>query len=405
MTFSLAEGLAAEGCDALLVLAGSSRDPDLAPFVGPVHLGSSFVIAPRAGEPALGYLTPMERDEAAATGCRLLSPEELGVDELLREHRAEDELWAELLARGLAVCGLEPGRLALTGRVAAGVVVGACAELGERGWEFVDGRRLALLQRKCKGAEEQAAARHAAEGTCAAFRRVAAMLAAARIDGETLELEGGPLTVGRLRAAIARELAGFGLEQPEGNIVAGGAAGGVPHSVGNDGDLVGPGEMLVVDLFPRGRLFADCTRTFCVGEPSPAAAEAHALVLEALTAAHKALVPGVRGWDLQEKVCSIFEKAGHPTPRSHPGTQEGYVHGLGHGVGYEIHEYPSFRRRATEEGVIEAGDLVTLEPGLYYPGGSDGGFGVRLEDLLLVTDNGPLCLTPLPYEPDPLAWA
>ena len=53
---------------------------------------------------------------------------------------------------------------------------------------------------------------------------------------------------------------------------------------------------------------------------------------------------------------------------------------------------------------IEAGDLVTLEPGLYYPEGAGGGFGVRLEDLVLVTGDGPFCLTPLPYDPDPLAW-
>ena len=108
MTFSLAETLAAEGCDALLVIADSSRDPDLAPFVGAVHLGSSFLIAPAGGAPALGYLTAMERDEAAATELALLSPEDLGVERLRREHPQEADLWAELLARALAECGLEP---------------------------------------------------------------------------------------------------------------------------------------------------------------------------------------------------------------------------------------------------------------------------------------------------------
>lgn len=404
MSFSLTEALAAEGCRALLVVADSSRDPDLAPFVGPVHLGSSFVVAPREGEPALGFLTAMERDEAAATGRRLLAPEELGVEEIRRQQPNEAVFWAEVLARALAACGLEPGRLALAGHAGSGYVVGACGELAKRGWEFVDGRRLSLLGRRNKSAGEQAAARHAAAGTCAAFRRVAATLAACRIDGSTLLDDGEPLTVGRLRRAIAVELAGWGLEQPEGNIVAPGPAGGVPHSVGKNDYPLRPGETLVVDLFPRGDLFADCTRTFCVGEPSPAAAEAHALVLQALEAAHRALVPGVRGWDLQSKACSIFEAAGHPTPRSHPGTRAGYVHGLGHGVGYEVHEYPSFRRHATEEGVIELGDLVTLEPGLYYAEHPDGGFGVRLEDLVLMTEAGAENLTPLPYDPDPATW-
>ena len=174
--------------------------------------------------------------------------------------------------------------------------------------------------------------------------------------------------------------------------------------MGEDAASIRPGHTLVVDLFPRGHLFADCTRTFCVGEPSAAAAAAHAAVLDTLAAAHDAVVPGARGWDLQVAACGVLEAAGHPTPRSHPGTTEGYVHGLGHGVGFEIHEFPSFRQQATEEGMLEAGDLLTLEPGLYYPQHEQGGFGVRLEDLVLLTPDGSENLTPLPYDLDPARW-
>ena len=86
---------------------------------------------------------------------------------------------------------------------------------------------------------------------------------------------------------------------------------------------------------------------------------------------------------------------------SHPGTTRGYVHGLGHGVGFELHEYPSFRRHAGPEGVLAAGDVITLEPGLYEP---EQGFGVRLEDLVALVADGSENLTPLPYELDPRAW-
>ena len=84
-----------------------------------------------------------------------------------------------------------------------------------------------------------------------------------------------------------------------------------------------------------------------------------------------------------------------------PATTTGYVHGLGHGVGFELHEYPSFRREAGEEGVLEVGDLLTLEPGLYDP---EAGWGVRLEDLVYLGPDGPESLTPLPYDLDPRAW-
>jgi Xaa-Pro aminopeptidase len=106
-------------------------------------------------------------------------------------------------------------------------------------------------------------------------------------------------------------------------------------------------------------------------------------------------------WELQEMTCSFFAAAGMPTPISDPGTTRGYVHGLGHGVGFEIHEYPSFAESAGAEGLLERGDVFTLEPGLYD---KEAGFGVRLEDLYLATGEGIENLTPLPYDLDPRHW-
>ncbi|HSN89399.1 MAG TPA: M24 family metallopeptidase, partial [Thermoanaerobaculia bacterium] len=157
----------------------------------------------------------------------------------------------------------------------------------------------------------------------------------------------------------------------------------------------------VADFYPRGSMFADCTRTFCVGEPSPALRRAHALVLAALERAHLRARPGVRGWDLQEAVCQIFDAEGFPTPISLPGTTRGYVHNLGHGVGFDLHEQPVFRKISGAEGVLREGDVFTLEPGLYDPAE---GYGVRLEDLVYLGPEGLENLTPLPYSLDPRAW-
>ena len=110
------------------------------------------------------------------------------------------------------------------------------------------------------------------------------------------------------------------------------------------------------------------------------------IVLAALEASAVSAHPGVRAWDLQAAVCEHFARSGWPTPVDAPGTTRGYVHGLGHGVGFEVHEMPSFRQEANDwEGRLEPGDVITLEPGLYEPESPDtAGSAVRLEDLYVV---------------------
>ena len=106
--------------------------------------------------------------------------------------------------------------------------------------------------------------------------------------------------------------------------------------------------------------------------------------------------------DLQLEVCSHLAAAGYPTPLGQPGTLTGYVHNLGHGVGYELHELPIFRQAAGAEGVLATGDVFTLEPGLYDPGA---GYGVRIEDLFHLGADGLEILTPLPHDLDPRCYA
>jgi Xaa-Pro aminopeptidase len=356
----------------------------------------------------------MEREEAAATGLLLVTPEDLEVLRAAREAPEPAAYLAWVMSRALAASGVAPGRVALAGLAPAGEIHCACAALARQGWEWVAGNELVRLVRKRKTAPELAAIRLAADATVDVMRALAARLAAAAArvagpggDGGELWLDGRPLTVGRLRAEAARLLVEHGVEQPHGNILAAGAEGGVPHSAGSDGRPLRAGEPLIVDLFPRGAwrerplVFADCTRTLCAGEPPPALVRAHAAVLRALAAARSLAAPGARGWDLQEAVCLTFEEAGYATPLRQPGTTTGYVHNLGHGTGYELHELPIFRKVAGAEGVLAEGDVFTLEPGLYDPAA---GYGVRLEDLCYLGPDGLEVLTPLPYDLDPRRW-
>jgi Xaa-Pro aminopeptidase len=152
------------------------------------------------------------------------------------------------------------------------------------------------------------------------------------------------------------------------------------------------GEPVIIDLWPRdadSACFADMTRTFVVGEAPAELRHYHQLTREALARSLAAVRPGVAGREVYRISCEPYEQAGLPTLLSKARGQvleEGYFHSLGHGVGLEVHEAPTLGRGS---GVLVAGDVVTLEPGCYRPGFG----GCRLEDLVLVTEDGAELLT------------
>jgi len=157
------------------------------------------------------------------------------------------------------------------------------------------------------------------------------------------------------------------------SIVAAGANGALPHAEPRDVEI--PRDTLVVlDLgCVVDGMCSDCTRTVATGEPSSEALEVYELVRRAQTAALEAAQVGTPCRDVDAAARSLIEEAGH-------GRRFG--HGLGHGVGLEVHEGP--RLTKTAEGELRAGNAVTIEPGVYVPGE----VGVRIEDLVVVGENG-----------------
>ena len=212
-----------------------------------------------------------------------------------------------------------------------------------------------------------------------------------KVDGETLTSE-------RLKAEIRRVFSEHGVSGDD-FIVSHGAQTAIGHELGHG--PIAPNEPIVIDLWPKdpdSACYADMTRTFVVGEPPDELVKYHGLVKEALDRSLAATRAGVAGWEVYTLVCNLFEENGQRTTLSKaPGEvlEEGFFHGLGHGVGLEVHEAPSLGRGGT--GDLLAGDVVTLEPGLYRPGFG----GCRLEDLVLVTEDGADNLTHFPYDLTP----
>jgi Xaa-Pro aminopeptidase len=275
--------------------------------------------------------------------------------------------------------------------------VGTADAMRERGVEVaVDGDDLLREVRAVKTDEEVDAIREAQGANEAAMRAAEDLLAEADVAGESDDAEtgvllsgGDPLTSERVAEEIEVTLLRHGCALDE-TIVAGGAQAADPHDRGSG--ALRANEAIIVDIFPRSKATkynADMTRTFCVGEPSAALREWYDLTERALDAALDAVEPGATGADVHAAACEVYEDAGEPTFRTDPETETGFIHSTGHGIGLDVHESP---RLASGGGELEAGQVITVEPGLYDP---DVG-GVRIEDLVVVTEDGYENLTEYP---------
>ena len=197
---------------------------------------------------------------------------------------------------------------------------------------------------------------------------------------------GAPLTGEQVRRAI--NVAAMAYDCVGGEpIVSCGEQSADPHGIG--GGPLQAGEPIIIDIFPQHAFTGYCgdlTRTVCKGPPKPGLRAMHAAVAAAQRLALATVRAGVYGSTVHHVVQAEFERRGYKNEVVN-GRPAGFIHSTGHGVGLEIHEAPSLGLRPDR---LQAGAIVTVEPGLYYPGMG----GVRIEDTVLVTRQGAELLVP-----------
>lgn len=320
----------------------------------------------------------------------LLSFDELGLNRLTRKLKSG----AKALAAASADLLQKLGAASVAVPPDFGVIY--ADELRTRGVEVSPDGKLFAGLRRAKTEEEVSHIEKTQRDVEAACARAVEILEQSEIatDG-TLNWRGEPLTSELLRSEIDTELLRRGCAA-DGTIAAGGAQAADPHEEGHG--ALKAGESIIVDIFPvdkKSRYYADMTRTFVKGEPNEGLRRMYEAVLESQEAALGMIRAGVNGRDVHNKVAEILHEAGYKTNvhDQKPGEplREGFMHGTGHGVGLEIHEAP--RISLADEELIP-GDVVTVEPGVYDPRIG----GVRIEDLVVVTEDGCRNLTNFPKE-------
>jgi Xaa-Pro aminopeptidase len=204
-------------------------------------------------------------------------------------------------------------------------------------------------------------------------------------NNKNLHYKGEPLTVGKIKSFFGHKLMENGCLPEEDIIVACGPKSSDPHYLGEAENRLKADQPIILDIYPRSiqkRYYTDMTRTVVKGKASGKLKKMFDAVFEAKNASLDAIQAGAAGSLVYDVCCDMLEKRGFATTRDGKKVTRGMTHGLGHGVGLQIHESPRLSELSASP--LEEHVVITVEPGLYDPTVG----GVRLEDIIEVTKTG-----------------
>lgn len=359
---------------AKLLISDSERNADML-YVSGLFVPDPFVVI-GLDKTWHGFFSPLEVDRAK---------KESGLDQLHLDtpwHQKASILgWTGLA--GVAATFLHEQSIKKI-MVSSDFPLGYAQQLTTYGFEIEAVEGSLFPQRAVKTAREITCLQHAENVARSAMKVAESFLADCCVAGNDSVLRdastGYRLKSGHLRAKIEAHII-TKKATPSHTIVACGREGADPHNVGSG--YLRANEPIIVDIFPRMQTtgyWGDMTRTYVRGKASDRVRKMYKAVREAQDIGLDMVKDGVNGADIHQSICRYFEASGFSTHIKR-GRQNGFFHGTGHGVGLDIHESPRISRRGQ---TLEEGHVVTIEPGLYYPGIG----GVRLEDLVVVRKDG-----------------
>ena len=362
-----------------LIVAASDIDADML-YATKFWAGDPFIFLERNGKRTV-VLSDLEMDRGRRTAQ---------VDEFVSFNKLEREVqgnsrksppYAKVLAHFLKKRGVKRAL------VPSNFSLGYAREL--KGVSLVTTNGTFWPEREAKTAREIEFIRRALRITEAGLKRAMEVLKASKVGpGKKLRWSGKTLTSEILRAEIDSAILRAG-GTPTTTIVAGGDQACDPHERGT-GPLRG-NSLIILDIFPRDAksgYWGDLTRTVVRGRASEAQRRLWKTVKDGQELALKRIKAGVDGMTIHKAIQKLFDDRGYPT-EVRKGKNVGFFHGTGHGLGLDIHEYPRLQKV-----VLEERQVVTVEPGLYYPGLG----GVRIEDVVMVTKKGCNILSRFPKQ-------
>lgn len=365
---------------ALLMIAASETDSNLyyaTRFIAP----DPFVYLELKGE-RLMVMSDLEMDRARSQAAvdRVVSYSE--VERVARAQGVSDPGTIDIVHRILQPAGIK--KLL----VPANFSYAYALRLQQLGYQLELKTGPLFPARAVKTVEEVHYVEAAQRATERAVAAAYAALRTAEIRNGFIWLNGEPVTSEWIKKLINVQL----MESEcvaQHTIVAGGDQACDPHNEGS-GPLPAD-RSIIFDVFPRSaqtRYFADMSRTVVKGRPSPELKKLYQIVKDAQEEAMTKIHDGADGAKIHQGICDRFEAAGYRTGVVN-GRMQGYFHGTGHGVGLDIHEAPRISKTGS---LLQEGHIVTVEPGLYYPGLG----AIRIEDMVLVTKDGCRNLTNFP---------
>lgn len=390
--------------DALLVMGDSDGNKVMNYLTGGVHLEGAMIVKER-GKPAVLIHGSMERDTAAGTGLDLVNRDTKYNRYQLLEENDGNRLAAEQDYMQRIIQDFElHGRIGVYGKLDAGEAlallhgVNAVADGAELVGEYGDS--LFDIARETKDNQELAELKAVGQLTCQVVGEVQAFIQQHRIEDDVVVREdGSALTVGHVKQFMRQRLFAVGLNDHNATIFSQGANAAVPHNRGDAEMPLRLGHTIIFDIFPQSEdsgYYSDMTRTWCLGYAPDDVQEAWNHTKAIFDMVMQSFKAGTPCRDLQMMTCKYYESQGYNSVLSHPGTEEGYVHSLGHGIGLDVHEEPRLSHAKNYNNTLQPGHVITVEPGLYFPSKN---FGIRIEDAVALDEDGELIwLTEYPHD-------